>query len=343
MAPTDPKIWNKPIPVPIETISYIDSAVIGKLPPGNKVLSITESGLSYWARTAKISTIDEDGNEDNYFIKVHQGPSGKDMVSSESASMTTVYTLAPDLVAKPLGWGTYTSMPDTHFILCAYHKFTSSIPSESVFPKLVADLHKRSAIPGGKFGNPNVTFGGRNPQLFPVSDTWEECFTRGMQGIFEAEKKTHGEDEELDYLEQAMLEVVFPRLIRALEGEVVPCLVHGDLWEGNAAVDATTGKPVIFDATPLYAHNEYELGAWLPQRHKFWPYIAEYKKHSKASEPREEFDDRVEMYCLRFDMHASSLYPGNLRFRNIGKNTMRMLLEKYGDGYPPFSFSPPNS
>ncbi|KAB5528101.1 hypothetical protein GE09DRAFT_1177983 [Coniochaeta sp. 2T2.1] len=230
MAPTDPKIWNKPIPVPIEAISYIDSAVIGSnCLQETKVLSITESGLSYWARTAKISTVDENGNEDNYFIKVHQGPSGKDMVSSESASMTTLYTLAPGL---------------------------------SVFAKLIADLHKNSAIPGGKFGNPNVTFGERNPQLFPVSDTWEECFTRGMQDIFEAEKKTQGEDEELEYLEQAMLQVVFPRLIRTLEGELVPCLVHGDLWEGNAAVDAATGKPIIYDATQLYAHNECKF-FWL--------------------------------------------------------------------------------
>jgi len=39
---------------------------------------------------------------------------------------------------------------------------------------------------------------------------------------------------------------------------LVPSLVHGDLWDGNASADVETGRPMIFDATPLYAHKECE-------------------------------------------------------------------------------------
>ena len=39
------------------------------------------------------------------------------MVASESSFMTTLYALAPDLVAKPFGWGTDTIMLDTYCIL----------------------------------------------------------------------------------------------------------------------------------------------------------------------------------------------------------------------------------
>jgi protein-ribulosamine 3-kinase len=46
-------------------------------------------------------------------------------------------------------------------------------------------------------------------------------------------------------------------------------------------------------------------------------YIDEYIKHFQVSDPAEEFDDRGALYCLRFDMHSSSLYPGNLRFRGM--------------------------
>lgn len=55
---------------------------------------------------------------------------------------------------------------------------------------------------------------------------------------------------------------IIPRLLRPLESEgrtLTPCIVHGDLWDGNASVDVNTGHPMIFDGTPLYAHNECKL------------------------------------------------------------------------------------
>ncbi|XP_075928012.1 fructosamine-3-kinase-like [Petromyzon marinus] len=39
--------------------------------------------------------------------------------------------------------------------------------------------------------------------------------------------------------------------------EVVPALLHGDLWTGNAA-EINEG-PVIFDPASFYGHSEYEL------------------------------------------------------------------------------------
>lgn len=40
--------------------------------------------------------------------------------------------------------------------------------------------------------------------------------------------------------------------------EVVPALLHGDLWGGNVA-ESTEG-PVIFDPASFYGHSEFELG-----------------------------------------------------------------------------------
>lgn len=40
--------------------------------------------------------------------------------------------------------------------------------------------------------------------------------------------------------------------------EIVPALLHGDLWGGNVA-ESTEG-PVIFDPASFYGHSEYELG-----------------------------------------------------------------------------------
>jgi len=258
------------------------------------------------------------------------------MVSAEMKAMSLLYSVIPEMVAKPIAWGTYEEMEDTYFFIQKYHEMSEDIPDITDFPALVAEMHRRGVSPNGKFGLDQETFGGRNPQYFPVTDTWEECFVEGMRAIFAAELKTHGPDDELEYLTKTTLEKVAPRLLRPLETErrkLVPRLVHGDLWEGNASVDVNTGAPMIFDATPLYAHNEYELGPWLCPRLRFPSYIDEYTKHFAVSPPTEEFADRIELYCLRFDVHSSSLYPGNLRFRGICKDTMRKLIDRYGEGY----------
>ncbi|KAK8013387.1 hypothetical protein PG991_008980 [Apiospora marii] len=304
MGPTDKAVWDQEIPVPRSTISYVDKAIKKVLPIDLKVLKIFPSGASYWARTAKIEAVDSDWEEESYFVKVHQGEHGKTMVFAEYEAMSALYKLVPKMVARPVAWGSFEEMPDTHFFVCDYHEMRDEIPDINVFPALVADFHKRSAAPGGKFGYPNPTFGGKNPQYFPPSDTWEECFRKGMEGIFAAELATQGPNEEWERLTKLTLTKTIPRLLGALEAngrKLVPCLVHGDLWEGNCSVD-DTGAPMIFDGTPLYAHNEYELGPWLCPRHRFPPYIDEYIKHFPASAPTEEIRDRIELYCLSFSV-----------------------------------------
>lgn len=233
------------------------------LPSGTVVLSIASSGKSYWARTARIEVQDAAGDKVSFFVKVHQGEHGRNMVSAEFEAMTVLYKAAPDMVAKPIAWGSYEAIPDTHFFLCEFLEMSSDKPDGAEFAALIAAFHERSVSPDGKFGFPYTTFGGRNPQKFPVSDSWEECYAQGMQVIFAAELETHGRDEELEFLTTTTIEKVIPRLLGVLRdangGQIIPRLVHGDLWNGNIAVDAATTKPIIFDATPLYAHNECKM------------------------------------------------------------------------------------
>uniref|UniRef100_S4R557 protein-ribulosamine 3-kinase n=1 Tax=Petromyzon marinus TaxID=7757 RepID=S4R557_PETMA len=47
------------------------------------------------------------------------------------------------------------------------------------------------------------------------------------------------------------------KLFHSRDVEVVPALLHGDLWTGNAA-EINEG-PVIFDPASFYGHSEYEL------------------------------------------------------------------------------------
>lgn len=244
------------------------------------------------------------------------------MVSSEFEAMSTLFRLIPEMVARPVAWGSYESSEDTHFFVCEFRELSDGIPDPYPFASLMAELHERGISSDGKFGMPYVTFGGNNPQFFPVTDNWEECFTAGIRAIFAAELKSQGADEDMEELTTTILEKVIPRLLRPLEAEgrtVTPRLVHGDLWDGNTSVDVHTGGPMIFDATPLYAHSECkssapqgnavkeswlmgdidDLGPWKIQRHKMTDaYIDEYVKHFPKTEPIDEFDDRLWLYCL---------------------------------------------
>ncbi|KAI1266435.1 Fructosamine kinase-domain-containing protein [Xylariaceae sp. FL1019] len=334
-------VWGKEIPVPAHLITYVDDEVVSsqEMPPGTKVLSISPSGASYWARTAKIEAVDAEGNETPFFIKVHIGAHGRKMVSGEFEGMKRLHQVGPEIVAEPLGWGIYESNTDASFFVCRYHELSGDIPEVSDFPELLAEMHKseRAVAPTGEFGFGRVTYGGRNPVFFPMCRTWEECFSAGLALTFDLEQETHGPEELMTQLRESIMTKVIPRLLRPLETEgrkIVPTLCHGDMWDGNASVDVNTGKPMIFDATPLYAHNEYELGPMWPTRHKMtMEYINEYTKYYPIAEPEGDFYDRIALYCLRFDLHASSLYYGNPLFRNISKDAMKTLIEKYAGGY----------
>ncbi|EFX06060.1 hypothetical protein CMQ_4129 [Grosmannia clavigera kw1407] len=194
------------------------------------------------------------------------------MVSAEFEAMTTLYQVMPEIVAEPLAWGGYEMENDTWFYICRFHELSEDIPDVSDFPALLAELHKRGGANETEFGFPITTYGGRNRRTFPVSKSWEETFSKGLHNTFDIEEETQGKPEEMTSLRKEFVAKIVPRLLRPLETEgrkLTPALVHGDIWDGNASVDVQTGLPLIFDATPMYAHNE--------------SYIDEYVKHYPIS------------------------------------------------------------
>ncbi|KAF7503601.1 hypothetical protein GJ744_003584 [Endocarpon pusillum] len=134
------------------------------------------------------------------------------------------------------------------------------------------------------------------------TSSWENFFTDMIQRCFHWEEDMHGIHEEMQALFPAVTEKVIPRLLRPLETggrEIQPRIVHGDLWDGNTSTDAATYKPIIFDASSMYAHNEFELGAWSLLRHQIYKmYIGAYQEYFPISAPKEDVDDRLILYRL---------------------------------------------
>jgi len=91
-----------------------------ELPEGSRVVDVAPHGSSFWTQTAKLKTTLRDGSEQAYFLKVALGEHGMRMMNGEFESMTVLYTAVPDFVPKPCAWGSYESIPDTHFFMCEF-------------------------------------------------------------------------------------------------------------------------------------------------------------------------------------------------------------------------------
>ena len=229
------------------------------LPKGCRVVSTEGHGVSFWANTGRIDVELADGTPQSFFIKVISKELGKNMMHGEFESMSAIHTLLPDFAPKPMAWGTYEAVPDTHFLLCHYREMIDEMPDPHKFTARLAALHQNSKSPQGQFGFHVTTYTGNLPQTNGWEASWEAYFTKSMRRALELELEAKGPDPEFDVLVPALFNKVIPRLLGPLESEgrsVKPSLVHGDLWYANSGIDVSTGESLIFDACSFYAHNE---------------------------------------------------------------------------------------
>ena len=177
----------------------------------------------------------------------------------EYESQKALYKYISDLIPKPISFGQYVSDPRTFFYLCDFIEMTEEVPRPQRFCALLAELHNKSMGEEPKFGFPVTTFQGSIPLDNRFEDKWTDFFKNSMRHMIEQEAKKQGPSNEIKELAPALIDKVIPRLLSPLEtGDecIKPCLVHGDLWYGNASVSVETGEPYVFDSCALWAHNE---------------------------------------------------------------------------------------
>ncbi|KAI1116129.1 Fructosamine kinase-domain-containing protein [Nemania sp. NC0429] len=319
-----------------------------------KIVSVSKSDESAWAKASRIDVLHEDNSEESYFMKVwkhhiflkttligsqvSRGHHGLESLKGEFASTSEIYEITPDFCPKPIAWGTFKTDEDSHFYICKFYEFTDGLPDPKMFCAKLAKLHSSHTSPTGKFGFHVVTYNGDLPQYNTWSDSWEAFFEIGFNRVLKIREARAGPSAELDELLQPFFENVIPRLLRPLEtggNTIQPSLVHGDLWCGNAAItDEDTKDGIVFDPSSFWGHNEYELGNWRPERNKFTPkYFDAYHLHIPKSEPKEDYDDRNALYAMRFNLNAATLFPTQRVYLDMVIDEMRRLVQKFPDGY----------
>jgi len=213
------------------------------------------------------------------------------MIEADFESLKAIHDVSPLLSPRPYNWGRYKDDPTCHFLLAEFREVGQQPPEPVRFTARLAELHKNSVSPTGKFGFHMKTMAGPIPQHNDGwSDSWEEIFSNFLGHLLDLDGEKNPPWPELEHVKRLTKTIVIPRLLRPLQSDgrnIKPCLVHGDLWDGNTATDLETGEPFIFDGKSFYAHNEYEIGNWRAPRHRLSSktYIRQYQRNFPVSEP----------------------------------------------------------
>lgn len=198
-------------------------------------------------------------------MKVATGDVGKGMLRGEFHGVSALHKHVPEGIPRAVGWGTYSSDPDTHFYLCDFVDMIEELPDVGKFCAMLAKLHHdsmNSPDAADSFGFDVVTYEGRMYQDVTRSKSWEESYRLQMQAFAEQERESQGPSEELDELLPILMDKIIPRLLRPLQThgrQIKPVLIHGDIWYGNLAINAENGEPLFFDPSVIWGHNERKL------------------------------------------------------------------------------------
>jgi len=184
------------------------------------------------------------------------------------------------------------------------------------------------------FGFPVSTCCGETPQDNSWRDSWAEFYAADrLLGILGHCVKNNGEDGELSKAVEIVAGKVVPRLIGddVVKG-ITPVAVHGDLWSGNHSRGQIGGKggveEVVFDPAAVYGHSEYELGIMKMFGGFGGGFWKEYEKLVPKAEPKDEWEDRIELYELYHHLNHFAIFGGG--YRGGAMAIMRKLIAKYG-------------
>ncbi|XP_004861114.1 fructosamine-3-kinase [Heterocephalus glaber] len=167
-----------------------------------------------------------------------------------------------------------------------------------------------------KFGFHVVTCYGFIQQVNDWQDDWPTFFTRHrLQAQLDLIEKDYADREARELWSRLQVEI--PDLFRGLE--IVPALLHGDLWAGNVAENDE--GPIVYDPACFYGHSEFELAIALMfggfPRSFFTAY---HRKLPKAP----GFDRRLLLYQLFNYLNHWNHFGREYRSASLG--TMRKLL-----------------
>lgn len=264
----------------------------------------------------------------------------------EHASLKAIHNAVPSLCPQSHGHGRFSSQSSTSFLVTDFLNLTLRSAPKSTAPSLatkLAQLHTTPApVPDGHdkpmFGFPVTTCCGDTPQDNSFKDTWADFYANNrLRFILHRAEKSNSVDKELHTLVETTASKVVPRLLgdsHLNNGKgVMPVVVHGDLWSGNAGVGTigsdSDAQDFVYDSSACYAHNEFELGIMKMFGGFDVSFLKEYHALCPKTEPIDEYEDRVKLYELYHHLNHYAMFGGGYRSGAVG--IMKSLVRKYGE------------
>ncbi|KAI1455839.1 hypothetical protein F4805DRAFT_468428 [Annulohypoxylon moriforme] len=152
---------------------------IAALPDVSKILETKHHG----------EVLHKDGREEDYFMKVSIGDHGREALQGEFESTLAIYNITPDFCPKPIAWGTFASVPTSHFYIRKFYEFSIGVPE----PKFHC-----------------ATYNGNLPQDNSWSDSWDTFFVNGLRHILRVREERARPNVELDRLLSPLFDRIIP-------------------------------------------------------------------------------------------------------------------------------------
>ncbi|XP_006004311.1 ketosamine-3-kinase [Latimeria chalumnae] len=215
-----------------------------------------------------------DTDQGRLFVKINHKQESRQMFEGEMASLEAILRTNMVKVPKPVkvfdlpGGGSALAME--HLDMRSLNRHSAELGKQMAElhlynQKLREKLKKEQQIVGkgpgqselqyvDKFGFHTVTCCGLLPQVNDWQSDWASFYAQNrLQAQLDMIERDYGDREARTLWSQLQLKI--PDMFQDME--IIPALLHGDLWGGNAA-EIESG-PVIFDPASFYGHSEFEL------------------------------------------------------------------------------------
>ena len=174
----------------------------------------------------------------------------------------------------------------------------------------LAQLHNHTSE---NFGLDSDNFIGSLKQKNNFADNWIEFYSEHRLGF---QLKMAINKGLLKHPEVPSIDDIKTRL-QSYCHKVKPCLIHGDLWNGNFIV-STDGSPYLIDPSVSYSHSEMDIA----MSKLFGGFdLAFYQAYHNEKPITEFYYERIEMYQLYYllvhlNIFGSSYYASVNRILN---------------------------
>jgi len=171
---------------------------------------------------------------------------------------------------------------------------------------MATEMHVQ-ANPDG-FGFPVPTYCGPTRLQNGMFKTWHQCYSSRIGDLL-GQLYHKGRYVHLCRKGEILRNEVIPKLLGNLN--VLPVILHGDLWSGNVGVDRKNGRPVVYDPASYYGHNEADLSiakifGGFPES-----FFKTYHEYLPKTEPADQYDLRMDLYELFHYLNHTLIFGGS--------------------------------